>query len=94
MIKKQPHKHRNLIIAWANGAEIQLKNIYNIWVYIKNPTWEKDIEYRIKSEVIRYRVALFTDTETCTADTEEEAKYFENDRLFYKWITDWIEVEV
>ena len=90
---KQPHKHRDLIIAWANGEEIQAKS-HNVWQYIQSPSWLNDIEYRIKPEVIRYRVALFKDGSTVTADNNLEVKEYETDRLFKKWLTDWIEVEV
>jgi len=90
---KQPHKHRDLIIAWANGEEIQAKS-NNTWQFISTPTWFDDIEYRIKPEVVRYRVACFKDGSTVTADNNSEVKEYETDRAFIKWLTDWIEVEV
>ena len=46
----KPHKHKDLIIAWANGAEIQLKNIKGNWVETSFPSWETFCEYRIKPE--------------------------------------------
>lgn len=49
----KPHKHVELIKAWADGAEIQLKSS-GIWCdYSRgdNPTWLPDHEYRIKPEV-------------------------------------------
>lgn len=43
------HKHRDLIIAWANGAEIQVYfELKNIWLDVKSPSWDIDEEYRIK----------------------------------------------
>jgi hypothetical protein len=91
---KTPHKYAALIHAWADGKIVQYK-INGQWI---NVDWAPDchngIEYRIKPEVIRYRVAYFSDKETCTADTEEDAKRFENTKIFKKWITDWIEVEL
>jgi len=44
------HKHADLIHAWADGAEIQVKNPFNEWIDEKNPIWESWIEYRIKPE--------------------------------------------
>jgi len=96
---KQPHKHRDLIIAWANGADIQLKNINNIWVYVNTPAWENNIEYRIKPEVIMYRVALF-DYQNTVGKSIEITQVIELERSweltpnFIKWLTDWIEVDV
>jgi hypothetical protein len=43
-----PHKHRDLIIAWANGAEIEVMDYADgEWYYCYNPTWRSE-DYRIK----------------------------------------------
>ena len=43
------HKHGDLIIAWAHGAEIQVYfELKNTWLDIKTPMWANDEEYRIK----------------------------------------------
>lgn len=49
---RTPHKHAELIKAWADGAEIELKSPYTgeKWVTHKNPQWLLDHEYRIKPE--------------------------------------------
>jgi len=45
----QPHKHRDLIRAWADGAEIQGKNFNGNWVDINSTiSWNDNFEYRIK----------------------------------------------
>ena len=47
------HKHYELIIAWANGAEIEYYRNYGddkIWVNCTNPVWDENREYRIKPE--------------------------------------------
>lgn len=54
------HKHADLIIAWANGAEIQVKNDGN-WTDIE-PSWLKNKEYRIKPERV-WPVTSLTDDE-------------------------------
>jgi len=57
------HKHYDVIVAWANGEEVQANNgakWYDITSWI--PTWNEDVEYRIKpkSELIPFD---FTDAE-------------------------------
>lgn len=44
----KPHKHAELIKAWADGAEIQYYEI-DKWVDCV-PEWDEDYEYRIKPE--------------------------------------------
>ena len=44
-----PHKHHDLIVAWAKGATIQL-NTGDAWVTDPRPKWSVDCEYRIKRE--------------------------------------------
>jgi len=92
---KQPHKHKDLIIAWANDTSLKIEcnGHLNIWTDCDSPSWHEDVEYRIKPEVIRYRVALF-DIGTCSCDSKEEMNDFEKLPSFKKWLTDWIEVEV
>lgn len=41
------HKHYELIIAFANGATIELKN-GDKWDTARNPSWYDNLEYRIK----------------------------------------------
>lgn len=46
------HKHAELIKAWADGAEIEMKNWQGEWVKAwDNPQWKEDAEYRIKPEL-------------------------------------------
>lgn len=44
------HKHKDLIIAWANGASIEFLNTFGEWQSILKPGWDEDTEYRIKPE--------------------------------------------
>lgn len=48
--EKQQHKHRELIIAWANGAAIECRNDVVDWFETENPSWCLDTEYRVKPE--------------------------------------------
>ena len=49
-MEKQPHKHAELIKAWADGAEIEINNPFRGWVLAPNPSWHEENEYRIKPE--------------------------------------------
>ena len=58
----QPHKHRDLIIAWANGETIQFKCSDGSWVdETDTPEWFDHFEYRIKPISIKREgwVALY-----------------------------------
>jgi hypothetical protein len=43
------HKHRDLIVAWADGAEIEYYHEFT-WQPAKNPSWSLVGQYRIKPE--------------------------------------------
>jgi hypothetical protein len=45
---KTPHKHADLIHAWADGAEIQV--FAGQWFTDSSPSWQEDVQYRIKPE--------------------------------------------
>lgn len=54
------HKHKEWIIAWANGAEIEYKYRYeDKWRMASTPNWDSTLEYRIKPKemVKRYKIA-------------------------------------
>ena len=44
------HKHRELIIAWANGEEIEFWwDIHQVWAPTQSPAWFESYTYRIKT---------------------------------------------
>lgn len=45
----KPHKHAELIKAWADGAEIESQRNDGTWVIVE-PAWSEQCEYRIKPE--------------------------------------------
>lgn len=50
-MSKVPHKHADMIKAWADGANIQGRSEYfKDWRDVDAPEWYKDCEYRIKPE--------------------------------------------
>lgn len=48
---KTPHKHAELIKAWADGAEIECwSEFHSKWIYAPCPNWHESSKYRIKPE--------------------------------------------
>ena len=47
------HKHCEIIKAWADGAEIQVKDCAGDWTDIINPLWDVMFEYRIKPRTVK-----------------------------------------
>lgn len=49
MTQSTSHKHADVIIQWALGAEVQIKYPEDdTWYSCNNPYWESSYEYRIK----------------------------------------------
>ena len=97
----QRHKHADVIIAWAEGKDVQVWDRGpNRWCDVKTstPTFIEDWEYRIKPPAKKYRVALFRkykDNEPLVAavNSQVTADNFESMPDFVRWLTDWIEYE-
>ena len=51
----KPHKHANLIKAWADGAEIECW-FNDHWEFRAYPSWTPHLDYRLKppSDVVRF----------------------------------------
>lgn len=93
------HKHADVIIAWANGAEIEYRNLPGAtWMSVGTPGWYENCEYRVKPPAKKkYRVGLFkypgSQASAPAVNSAEEAQGCENSRYFVRWLTDWIEYE-
>lgn len=48
----KPHKHRDIIIAYAEGADVQYK-FQGAWEDWKTPCFKDDLEYRIKPKIVK-----------------------------------------
>ena len=100
-------KFKELKEAFSKGAIIEVKNYFkDEWREVSNPEWNPNLEYRVKPEektdVINYRVALFSSlgayetgyyvqtfqNENCKVD------YWEKLPNFVRWLADWAEVKV
>jgi len=75
-----PQKHKDLIIAWANGAEIEFRHkvISPVggWSSVVGcPSWDAQTEYRLKPEpkpdVVKYCRAWSVDDEVTCLDTKK-----------------------
>ena len=49
-----PHKHRDVIIAWANGAQIQFLD-GDEWIDCHDhaPRWHEEMRYRVKPKTVK-----------------------------------------
>ena len=74
---KQPHKHAELIKAWADGAEIECWDGER-WFSASSPCWSKTFKYRIKSEpkpdYVEYFWATFTGVLNSSLKAEHNLK--------------------
>ena len=75
----KPHKHAELIKAWADGAEIEVKHSWNTdWLSADIPSWSYDKEYRIKPELtVRYCFVMY--------DSTVDSKRLPGDNLKLTW---------
>jgi hypothetical protein len=76
---KTPHKHAELIKAWADGAEVEMWDGES-WLPRESPYWNEAIVYRIKPEPkpdvvnmydLRLRIRLTFDGDTCKLKNAE-----------------------
>lgn len=94
-----PHPHAELIKKWADDTSIQIqREHHHVWLNDYTGSFNEQFEYRIKPEVIRYRVAFFKNEKnekwTQTANDNDEEMKFKNSDNFNEWVTDWIGVEI
>jgi hypothetical protein len=78
----KPHKHAELIKAWADGAEIEFCGVDNKWRPIEARDWDSNFLLRIKPEpkpdVVRYTQAFMT-----SSGTWGEPSQFDNLKLTF-----------
>jgi hypothetical protein len=63
------HKHAEVIHAWANGAEVQVKWESVGWQDSKDPAWFTEWEYRIKPAPPKREWVGLTDEDISKAKT-------------------------
>lgn len=71
----KPHKHAELIKAWADGATIEIFTGDGCWMEVPHPSWMRDMEYRIKREprpdVVDYEYLFWNMAIPVTADLKD-----------------------
>lgn len=91
-----PHKHKDLIIAWANGAEIEYFSDYTeTWSLMEQPSWHLECTYRIKPKPVQARIYKVTGDSlmmyTVFSNTPKSVQYV--NRLVkegnLQWVSDW-----
>ena len=97
---RQRHKHADVIIAWAEGAGVQVWDRGpKRWCDVKTstPIFVEDWEYRVKPPAKKYRVALLhkykEEPLVVAANSQSTADSFEFLPNFVRWLTDWVEYE-
>lgn len=64
MDKEDILKHRKLFNEWLDGESIQFYyEPEKTWINVDNPSWDKDIEYRIKPHKIGFEGCEFNEIE-------------------------------
>jgi hypothetical protein len=77
----KPHKHAELIKAWADGAVIEFKSSEFSWEVIDNPTWSPDNKYRVKeTEIHDFTMIIFASPFVETSKWKEQEA---NLKLFF-----------
>lgn len=93
--KSNRHVHADFMIAFANDTTLkfQWRDREGEWLECTYPSFSNHIEYRIKPEKKKYRVAKLMNGVTLVADNFAEAAGIARDSKFVEWLTDWIEYE-
>lgn len=60
-MSKTPHKHAEIIKAWADGAEIECRVPGWPWRPSEKPIWHPEYEYRVKPEPVYPKSSLTTE---------------------------------
>lgn len=86
----KPHKHAELIKAWADGAEIECRtDASDLWEVVQNPRWVDFIEYRInpeeKKSVVRWLWATKDGFISRKLITDDEAALLDPDSIKLEW---------
>lgn len=87
-----PHKHAELIKAWADGAKIQWLRPGDVWEdNIGTPGWHINHTYRIKPEPKKVQLRFFEDTyglvRCWTNSWSRDMKQVEEMSLFKRWVS-------
>jgi hypothetical protein len=91
-------KHRETIIAWANGEQIQYYD-GETWVDTDHPSWAPQVEYRVKPKINYVSRAFRNFTYECDGTIrigviDKEEEHLLDKSSFLEWLGDWQTVEI
>lgn len=66
----KPHKHAELIHAWADGATIETRS-FGSWRVVNTPSWSTDKYYRIKPKKLSKKEAILKQIAELEAKVKE-----------------------
>ena len=97
----KPHKHCEVIKAWADGARIEYRKFsHETWKILSHPVWNEDNEYRV-AERRMYRLGFYIGATrnyvvAHQADSLKELRHIEvvesASKDFIRWLSDWTEL--
>lgn len=97
----KPHKHCEVIKAWADGARIEYRKFsHETWRISIHPAWYEDHEYRV-AERGMYRLGFYIGATrnyvvAHQADSRKEQRHIELSQPagddFIRWLSDWTEL--
>lgn len=91
-------EHKDTILAWINGSEIErYDDSCNTWWLDAKPKFETDVQYRVKRKVkvFKYKFAKVNNdySEGSVLVIDEYYEYIEEGSSFICWLTDEITIE-
>ena len=94
------HKHYDVIVAWANGEEIQWSKDGKSWYRHDGgqPSWIEGIYYRVKPKIPMYRLYSTKDMPGIVNVVLKDFSKFESNNLealnenYIVWLTDWLPI--
>jgi len=96
------HKHYDMVVAWAGGAQIQARpvnddsGIEHAWRNVSDPRWSEFAEYRIKPETIWVRLCQRRGTGAGETKFVRQSTTPSDENLGegFRWISEWTEVQL
>ena len=89
----KPHKHAELIKAWADGAQIECHyKSLNKWYVVNDPAWSGDFEFRVKPKwTPKYRLITACEDGICTdiAVPKAVCNYYIIQQFVEEFESDW-----
>lgn len=86
-----PHKHADIIKAWADGARIQAKASTE-WHDVECPNWYRNVEYRVSPFIVRYLRLYISKLGGIDYISRLDPATADLPHTFKSWVGDWVPV--